>query len=370
MALTEPTTKEINDQIIANIEANIAQVIPLVPKATFRVLSASIAAVFTILYKFGSWQFLQIFPSTAEEDSLERWGNLIGVVRTPAEPARIEILCTGTDGQQVLTGTRLTSNLTGVVYIVDSDATIAGGVATTTAIASQAGSIGNVENSIVLAFVTPLPGIDNTATVTDTIDIGVDAENLDIYRDRVVNRFRKVPQGGALADYEAWGLEVATIQNVFPYSGDIEGTVQVFSESSVSPDGIPTAGELIEVFDSINLPTRRPVTAEVFSLPIIRVAFTVTVFGLSPDTAEAKTNIETRLGEYFLGRAPFIDGLSIINDSLISQTDIVGIIGLALQTTDSIFDTSVFEVTGTGDTLTRYNLGQGEMAKLDAVVYA
>lgn len=370
MSLNEPTTKEIFDQIINNIEATLGQAIPLLPKAAFRVLSSAIAGVFTILYKFASWQFLQIFPSTADEESLERWGELVGIIRTPAVQAQIEIECTGTDGAEVLTGTRIVDNISGVVYLIDSDVTIAGGVGTTTMIATQGGSIGNVTNGTLLSFVTPLGGINNKCTVTDTIVTGIDKEDVDVYRSRVVDRFRKVPQGGAFADYEAWAVEVADIINAYPYSGDVEGTVEVFSESGTEVDGIPNASQLQAVLDSINLPDRRPVTAEVFSLAIIRTSFEVTVFGLDPDNTEARDLIEARLTQLFLSKEPFVDGLSIINNSVISQSEITGVISAALQTTESDIDSAVFEVTGTGDTLIRYNLGQGEKSKLGSVVYS
>jgi uncharacterized phage protein gp47/JayE len=369
MALQEPTTKEIFDQIIANIEARLGQTIPILPKATFRVLSLALAAVFMILYKFGSWQFLQIFPSLADEDSLQEWGEIVGIFRNPAEAARLEIEVSGTDGQVVRTGTRLINNLQNTVYIVESDVTISGGVGTTIMISVTAGAIGNLDNGSQVSFETPLPGVDKKATVTDTVEQGVDQESLEFYRERVVNRFRQTPQGGALADYRAWALEVTTIINAYPYSGDIEGTVLVFTESSVSPDGIPNPTELQEVLDSINQPDRRPVTAEVFSLPIVRTPFDVTVLGLSPDTPESRDIIETLLAQYFLEREPFIEGLDNIDKSLISQTEIIQIISLALQTTNASFDTAIFEVSGTGDTLTRYNLGQGEKSKINIVSY-
>jgi len=370
MSLQEPTTKEINDQIINNIEATLGQLIPIAPKSTFRVLAMAIAGVFTILYKFASWQFLQIFPSTADEESLIRWGELVGIIRTPATQARIEIECTGTDGSTVLTGSRIVNNLTDVVYIIDSDVVISGGVGTTTMISNKGGVIGNLSNGSELSFVTPLPGIDSKCTVTDTITSGIDTEEIDIYRGRVVDRFRKPPQGGALADYEQWAEEVADIINAYPYSGSVEGTVEVFSESGTEADGIPTAPQLQLVLDSINLPTRRPVTAEVFSLPIIRTAFDVKIFGLNPDNVEARDNIEARLTELFLSKEPFIGGLSTINKSVISQSEITGVISAALQTTDSDIDSAIFEIAGTGDTLIRHNLGQGEKAKLNIITYA
>lgn len=374
MALQEPTTVEIRDILIASIEARLGQTIPILPKAVWRVLASVIAALFITLYKYGSWIYLQAFPQTAAEIELERWGDLIGRTRSPAIPARLEIGCTGENGQKILTGSKVINNLTGVVYLVDSDATIAAGVATTTMIAQTAGDIGNVSNGKQLSFVTPLLGIDNTVTITDTIVTGVNKEDLDIYRARVVDRFRKQPQGGAFADYEEWGEEVPTINNAYPYAGDVEGTVLVFVESSVEADGIPTAGEITQVEDSINQPDRRPVTAEVFVLPIIRTGFTVNVLGLVANTpselTEAKDSITTFLTQFFLGREPFVEGLSVVNKSKISKTEISSIVSLSIQTKNAEFNDVTFEITGTGDLQNIYNLGQGEKAKLDNVVYS
>ena len=373
MPLIEPTTTEIRDTLIANIEARLGQVIPLLPKSVWHVLSTALAGIIVTVYKFGSWQFLQIFPQTAETESLERWGGLVGISRTPALAARIEFQGTGEDGKKILTGSRIIDNSSGIVYIVDSDVTIAAGVGTTTMIANSTGTIGNVANGKILAFVTPLPGIDNKVTITDTIDLGVDVENLEVYRGRVVDRFRKVPQGGAYVDYELWAKAVPTIINAYPYSGDIEGTVDLYVESSVDPDGIPSAGEITQVETSVN-DSGRPVTAELFVLPIDRIAFQVDVIGLAPNTVggdltDAKASISAFLTQFFLDGEPFVDGLSSVNKSVLSQTDIIQIISLSLQTKNAFFDTATFEVAGSGDTITRFNLGQGEKAKLDSVVY-
>lgn len=370
----EPTVNEIRDILIANIESRLGQSVPLLPKAVWRVLAIAIAGIFVILYKFGSFQFLQIFPQTAGEEFLERWGNLVDINRSPAEGARIEIQCTGENGQVILTSSRIVNNLNGVVYLVDADATIVGGVAITTMIATKSGEIGNVSNGKVLSFVTPINGIDNKCTVTDTIDVGIDKENLDIYRGRVVDRFQKPPQGGAFTDYEQWAKEVATIINAYIYSGETEGTVEVFIESDAGVDGIPSAGEITQVEDSINQVDRRPVTAELFVLPIIRTPFKVKVFGLVPNTpgddlTDAKASILSFLTQYFLNGEPFIEGLSVINKSVLAQTEVIEIISLSLQTKNASFDTATFEVSGSGDLQTRFNLGQGEKSKLDSVEY-
>lgn len=370
MANQTPTTLEIALQIVADIEAELGQTIPLLPKAVFRVLGFAIAGVFTILYKFGGWQFLQIFPSTAGAEALERWGYLVDVIRAKPVSAILNFDIVGANDLVVPTGTQVVDTLTQVVYIFDADGTIVAGSASVEITALQAGAISNEFDNAQLSFVTPFPGVNSIGVVSSTVRYGADAEALEDYRARVVDRFRKVPQGGAYADYEKWAEEVATIKNAYPYSGDVEGTVQVYSESSVAPNGIPNTTELNQVLASINKPYRRPVTASVYSLPITRTSFTVLISGLEPDTLGIREAIENALEQYFLSREPFIDGLSIINYSYITITQIISIIATATQINSAIFTNAQFFLSS--DLLTpinTYQLGQGEKAKVSAITY-
>jgi hypothetical protein len=65
MALETRTIAEINDLIINQIEAQIGQTIPVLPKAFVRILAKVIAGMGIILYKVAGWIFLQLFVSTA-----------------------------------------------------------------------------------------------------------------------------------------------------------------------------------------------------------------------------------------------------------------------------------------------------------------
>ena len=65
MSLETPTTKDINELIINQLEASFNTTISLLPKSFLRVLSKTIAAVFTLLYKYCGFIFLQIFVKTA-----------------------------------------------------------------------------------------------------------------------------------------------------------------------------------------------------------------------------------------------------------------------------------------------------------------
>ena len=101
MPLQTPTTKQINDNIIAQLEASLNQTIPLLPKAFLRVLAKVLAGVFILLYKYGGWNSLQQFVETASFAETEingrtlnpllTWGRQVGV-GDPAAATQAELI--------------------------------------------------------------------------------------------------------------------------------------------------------------------------------------------------------------------------------------------------------------------------------------
>ena len=89
MSLTTPTTKDISDNIIAQLEATLNQTIPLLPKSFLRVLAKVLGGVFVLLYKYGGFMFLQMVVSTESINETMvngkvfshfiEWGRLIGI---------------------------------------------------------------------------------------------------------------------------------------------------------------------------------------------------------------------------------------------------------------------------------------------------
>jgi uncharacterized phage protein gp47/JayE len=399
MSLSTPTTKEINDNIIAQLEASLNQTIPLLPKSFLRVLAKALAGVFILLYKYGGFIFLQIFVHSASDQDtvvngevvnpLKFWGRLIGVGDpTPATQAKLLIDITVTNQTGLLpSGTQLVNSGNGVTYITIGAVTLDAATvqATVRAVSDQAGgggagTIGNLDPGAVVSFANPLANVDRNALVVSQVVTGANAESTEAYRQRIVDRFQKRPQGGAYADYEQWGEEAAGIINVYPYTGD-PGEVDVYSEATVassgSPDGIPTAAQLQAVLDLINfddngLASRRNANAFVNSLPITRTSFDVTVTGITgvDDLAQVQTDVTTALTEYFLSVEPFIAGLSVPprNDQ-ITRTRVSAIVEDIVTAAAGTFTSAVFVETGNVGSLSSYILGEGEKAKAANVVF-
>lgn len=396
MSLETPTLQEINNNIISQLEQSLAQSIPLLPKAFLRVLAKVLAAVFIILYKYCGFIFLQMFISSASSTEttilgksvtpLVEWGNLIGI-GPPIPATNAELFISVTVINQVgnlPAGTTLRSNNNNFIYSTLSTVSLDEPTVNVNvrAISDQSGGDGsgtggNLIPADILTFVSPIANVERNAVVLSQTVTGANQEDPEIYRQRVLTRFQQVPQGGAYSDYRIWGLTTPGIVNIYPYTGNRPGEVDVYAEateaSSGSPDGIPTPAQLLEVFNNIELDqdglaTRRPANAFVNTYAIKRLAFEVDISGVTaPNVGDAKVLITDALKSYFSQREPFISGLdSLPRLDRITSISVAAIIEDILDSVGGSFDSLQVKL-GAG-TVSEYILGQGEKAKT-MVVY-
>lgn len=397
MSLTTPTTSAIAGNIIAQLEAALGQTIPWLPKSFLRVLAKALAGVFVLLYKYAGFMFLQMFVRTASFADTEvngvtvnpllEWGRLVGV-GDPAAATQAELVIDiNVENQTGLlpANSQLVGPSNGVTYITLAAVSLNAATvqATIRAVSDQtggggAGAVGNLEVAATVSFANPIANVSRSATVATVAATGADGESEAAYRQRIIDRFQKRPQGGAYSDYEAWGEEPAGIINVYPYTSDCPGQVDVYVEATVAssgdPDGIPTTAQLQEVreaieLDSSGLATRRPANALVNTFPINRVPFVVTVTALTvDDLAQVQTDITTALEEYLLAREPYIIGLSVPpRKDRITRTGVDGVVDDIVAAAGGIFGGST--ITQNGVLTDAYTLGIGQKAKAASVLF-
>jgi len=393
MAPQVPTTDEIKNNIISQLELAFNQSIPLLPKAFNRVLASALAGIVVVLYKYGGFIFLQMFVTTATIKEtlvngvwispLKEWGRLIGV-GDPAAATKAEMIINITVENQtgtLLSNSQLINSDNGVTYITIGSVLLDSAVvqATIRAASDQtggggSGEIGNLDIGATVSFANPLPNVARDATVDTQLATGADGESVEAYRQRIIDRFQKRPQGGAYADYEIWGEEPAGILNIYPYTGACPGQVDVYVESATETDGIPTGAQLQEVLDSINLDdnglaTRRPANALANTYPITRVGFDVIVSGLSVENeAEVQTDITTAVDEYYANSAPFIPVLSVLpRKDIISRSAVAGDVEDIVSAAGGVFDDAIIYLDAVRTD--RYFLGVGEKSKSLSVTF-
>lgn len=396
MSPATPTTQQISDNIVAQIETQIGQTIPFLPKTFSRVLAKALAGVFVQLYKYAGFMFLQIFITTATIKPtvingrtvrpLVEWGILAGVGE-PGGATRAQLLVDVTVENQagfLDSGALLLNTQTGVTYAVVASVALNAPVvqATVEAVADQAGqsgrgAIGNMEPGETLSFANPLPNVARDTVVDSQVVTASDAEAEEAYRQRVIDRFRRRPQGGAYADYEQWGETPSGILNIYPYTGAL-GVVEIYVEateaSSGSPDGIPTPAQLVEVeeaieFDVDGLASNRPANAFVNVQAITRTAFTAEVSGLSvTDPATVQGQIDDAVADYLFAREPWIAGVSQPpRADSISTTSVTGVVDDIVNAAGGTFTGLVLKEGGSPITVRQ--LGDGEKAKSGGVTY-
>lgn len=396
MSPETPTTQEIADNIVAQVESTLSETVPLMPKAFIRVIAKALAGVFVLLYKYAGFIFLQMFVAHASMRETEvlgkkirplvEWGRLIGA-GDPIDATRAELRLTVTVLNQtgsLLAGAQLVFPSTGVVYLSTTSVALDAPTVEVVVRASSdqsggggAGAIGNLEEDDILLFASPLPNVSPRAVVLEQVVTGADGETETAYRARVTRYFQKRPQGGASADYQAWGEEDPGILHVYPYAG-APGEVDLYVEATVassgSEDGIPTAAQLEAVaelveFTQEGLASRRPVNAAVNVLPISRVTFDLTITGLdAPDIAVAEAAVEAAADEYFRAREPYIVGLSSFpRNDRVTLAAVSGAVDDAVSALGGTVASVVLELSGIPTPA--YTLGDGEKAKLGTTTY-
>jgi hypothetical protein len=395
-AFENRTIEEIKSLLINAFQQEFNKKLRILPKSFIRIFSTVLAGIFIILYKQIGWLFLQLFPETAywhevtilgvKIRPLIKWGVLIGVgLPKTGDRWAGEITVDVTSPDTVLAaGSQLKSDLTGKIYIVDTLKELTGETETVSVSCTVTGSMGSLAVGDILKFVSPLGNVKKEAAVSDITHDGTDDESEGDYRYRVVNRYRMQPQGGALADYRLWASDAPGVLNTYPYNDEdnpagvllyVSGNPAVYEDRIPSPALLIQVGEACTYNPETGKANRKPMTAILDPAgtgtytnirPVTLKTFDVYITGLTgipaPDFAE---EVRPAIQEYFLGREPYIRGLSDDNNktNIVSKNNVTSTVDQIAISVKAEFDSVVMKMGVV--TTASYTLGMGELAKLD-----
>ena len=396
MAFGNKTIKEIRDMLITAFQNEFNRSLRILPRSFIKIFATIIAGIFVVLYKLIGWFFLQIYPETAywkevkvlgfKIRPLVKWGVLIGVgsPRSGTQwKGEIEVSVTNRN-TTLNPGTQLKSSLTGRIYITENPVILDRETVFVAVTCNTPGTAGNLQADDVLNFVSPMGNVKKTATVTGIFRDGTDDETEADYRSRVVNRYRLQPQGGSLADYRIWASSVPGVLNTYPYN-DSESPAGVIlyisGNPGVYPDRIPSKNLLIQVGDACSYDpetgraNRKPVTAVLDPdfdgtykniRPICIVDFDIHIEGVTGISLEDFAEIiRPGIESYFLGREPYIRGLSDDNNktNIVSRNNVSSVIDqIALSVKAEFEMVSMYRNNGLEPT---YTLDMGELSRLN-----
>ncbi len=358
MPISIPTVASIRDQIISDIEGKLGTTVPILAKATLRVIASALAGALALLYRLARWAYSQIFPQTAETDALVLIGERYGITRIAAVKAKLTAAVTGTDGTNIPAGALWVSPA-GVVYTQTGLAIIAGGTTTITIEALIAGASANLAPAATVGAASPVAGMNGTATIASTVTTGVDEEADADLRTRVIQRMQSQPQGGAAPDYIQWAREVAGIVKAFAFNTSA-GNVTVYPLQAITGAArIPSGPKINEVTAYLSATERRPLAATVTAAAMTELTENVTITGLSPGDVATKQIISDALTALYYAAYPRQYPDEINPTAVLSVAAVWGIVAGSGATA-----TAVALSLGTN-----YTLGNGEIVKLGTVTW-
>lgn len=294
MPLERPTLTDLIAQTQADALSR-AQLDDPLRRADAMVYARVLAGLIHGIYGYAEFISRQVIPDTAEAEFLDRWARIwLRTPRKPAAAATGSVSFTVQAGAVVPVGTVLQA-LDGQQYETTADA--AGTVPTYSAPvrALIAGAAGNRTTGQSMSLVSPVPGVQPTA-VAGELSGGADVELDDALRARLLERISQPPQGGAIADYRAWALEVPGVTRVWVYPAEQgAGTVVVRFVRDADASPIPDAGEVAALQSYLD--ERRPVTANVIVVAPIAVPLNFTISGLVPDTPAVRAAVQAELAD-------------------------------------------------------------------------
>ena len=331
------TIKEIFDSFMSKyttLRAKYGDTSPLLEKSFVKTIGYAIAGIAATLWQLAVWIYKQCFPQTCELSVLKLWGDLVDVTYNQGQNANLTILLNKVSASYLASGTIYKNLETGLIYKTISQANTENGQIIATVQCTTPKEIGNLQTGTMLHIANPLDGIPSTATVVETKIEGTSDEDVEVYRKRVLTRYRSRAQGGSALDYYNWGMEVQGIVDVLPYVLT-EGLVSIYLvglgsgrnrnvSGSLTPNPFPVwndgvfqefsgSGLLLQVAKSIEgsedgLHDRRPMTARVQLLQPFYSGYSISITGLT-DTSFSQ-QIKEALVSIFDTRRPHIQVLN------------------------------------------------------------
>lgn len=360
-----PTLKEIYSKIINDYETRLSVSFPAWGRFYIKSHAAVNAAIFYMIFLRNYFVYKNMLPDTADSTAnggtLERWG-LIVLGRLPFKATQgvYTITGVGDNGTTIPVDTSFVCARNGEIYTNVVAFTFSSGNTTFDITSVNGGSDVRMVVGDELSLVSPIANVDREFTVVGEVTQPQDSENLDLYRDKVLDAFRYQSRGGAAADYRFWANSVAGVREVYPYTGIPLPNVNLFIEASTG-NGVPSSALINDVKAVIE--PERPLGIFVNYFPVFFVNTDITINNSVTLTTSEKTLITNDIISYLYNKRPFIQATDVVQNDIINKNEIIGVIQ---NTTPSVVFGNI-DVLMNGVDQVSYMLGQGEIPYLNSI---
>lgn len=289
--IERPALSAIVNRMTSDIQARLSTV--QLRRSNANVYARAFAGASHILHGVVEYYARQILADTAEGRFLERHGSKYGITRKPSAKAVGSIQFTFSGLPVTVPIGTILQTQEGIQFETTSE--VVNGIASAKAL--LAGNESNVDDGMVLVLTTPIAGVMSEAKCLG-IAGGLDQEDDESLRSRILERQSLVPMGGSKADYVRWALEVPGVTRAWCYpleNGD--GTVVVRFVCDNEESLIPTSQKVSEV--SAYIAERQPATAAVSIVAPQAYPIPFTFTTLSPNDEATRAQIKAELVALF-----------------------------------------------------------------------
>lgn len=266
------------------------------PYASAKVIAGAVFEAFGFLAYVSKMPFAHLAPDV---ETLQLHGEEYGIPRKAASPARGKVTFTAA-AAATIDAAAILERADGVRYRVVLGATMPGaGSIDLDVVATTDGLATNAIAGTSLAIISGVIGAADAEVAADGIVLGVDVEDIESWRQRILFRKRNPPHGGNPADYVRWTLELSGFTRAFierRFAG--AGSVRIFPLMDGSyPNGIPTAADVARLSDYLDVVA--PAACNFLVAAPSPVPVNVTIGGLTPNTPAMREKVEVELRDMF-----------------------------------------------------------------------
>jgi hypothetical protein len=391
MAVQIPTLIELFNSIKGDLEGKLGITIPFFGKAFLNGLAGVQAAKIKLIYLAIANLQKNVFPDLAESEALggtlERFGRVkLNRNPFPAVAGQYTVNVTGQIGATINANTTFKSNDSSSnpskLFILDSAFTFVGTTGVITIRATEGGLNSRLEVGNTLTATAPILNAEEIVTVATESIQPLAAEDLEVYRAKIIEAFRLEPEGGAGSDYRLWSADAQGVKKVYPYAKTgVSNEINLFVESTIANSsdskGTPPALMITDVenvveFDPdttapLNERGRRPLGVfAVNVLPVTIKEIDVTITGFQGSTPAIVASILAAITDGVSLVRPFVSSADI----LIDKNDILNeskLIFLLLSANQSIFTSLTFTVDGVATSSVTFT--NGDIPFLNSITY-
>lgn len=388
--ITLPTLNQLYTGILSDLETKYSTSISLIGKVVLRAQAMVQAGKLKLVYlAIGNLQ-KNIFVDTADSESiggtLERWGR-VKLGRNPyqAIQGQYVLQITGSVGATIKASTTFKSDDSslspGYLFVLDNDYTLVSANDFITVRALTAGEESKLNLSDTLTATSPIALVNSSVSVYSISVQPLAAEDLEVYRQKIIDSYRLEPQGGAGTDYRIWASDAQGVKAVYPYAtNNVPCGVTLYIEATIADStdgkGTPSASIISDVTNVVNFNPdttlalnergRRPLQVVMNYQPVTIKTIDINIAGSSFTTSQ-QSLLLTAITNTINAIRPFIDSvddLALKNDTLDNNKIISAILN---QVPGSTFGAITIKVNSV--TYATYTFDNGNIGYLNSVTY-